>query len=507
MVATLLSRILGVGREIVFANHFGTTAEAGAYRAAFRVPDTLYLLIVGGALGSSLIPVFSRFLGQNDQEKAWRLANTVVNYAMMVLVACSALAWLLTPVIVQTILAPGFDPASQQLTIELTRTLLLQPFFMGLGGIALALLNGSERFFWPALAPLIYNFSIIAGIIFLSGPFGIQGVAIGVVIGAALYLLVQLPALIRLGFYWRPVLDSEAPGAKQVLVALGPRLMGQAAFQANFFVATNLGSGLVDGTSRVAAFENAYQLFMLPHGIFAISLATVAFPAMARLYGQNDMVGMKHTLTSSLRQVLFFALPAALGLGILARPIVQTLLQSGQFNTESTELVSQTLFCFSFGLVSYGVVEIVTRAFYALHDTRTPVTVALVTVALNLVLSMILIHPLQQGGLALALAFSTTLEMILLTWLLRRRIGPFELNDSGSLILAIFKIAVAADIMGAVLLLALRLLEGPLENGGKLVTLVLTILLVGLGGAVYAGAAYLLKLDELRSALRRFIRR
>lgn len=507
MGATLLSRILGVVRDIVLSNQFGTSDQYGAYTAAFRIPDTLYLLIIGGALGSSLIPVFSRFLGQGDQANAWRLANTVVNYSMVVLTISTVLAWIFAPFIVSTLLAPNFPEDTKNLTIELTRLLLIQPLFMGLGGIALALLNGSENFVWPALAPLVYNFSIIAGALFLAGPFGIHGVAFGVIFGALLYLIVQLPALFRLGFYWRPTLDRDTPGAGQVLKALGPRLLGQAAFQANFFIATNLGSRLDQGPERVSAFTYAYQLFMLPHGVFAISLATVAFPAMARFLGENNLTGMKQAMMGSLRQVLFLTLPAALGLGILARPIVTTLYESGKFTSESTNLVSITVLCFSFGLVSYGMVEILTRGFYALHDTKTPVIIALVTVGLNLVLSMFLIGPLQQGGLALALALSTTGEMILLYWFLTRQIGPLAPGDSDSFLLTVFKIGIAADLMGIVLLVGLRVLQVPLENGGKLGALLVTILLVGIGGAVYAGTAYMLKLEELRSVVRRFVKR
>ncbi|OJV95995.1 MAG: murein biosynthesis integral membrane protein MurJ [Chloroflexi bacterium 54-19] len=507
MGATLLSRILGVVRDIVLTNKYGTTDDYAAYLAAYRIPDTLYLLIIGGALGSSLIPVFSRFLGRGERENAWRLANAVVNYSMVVLAVCSALAWLFAPAIVSTILAPNFPEETKRLTTDLTRLLLLQPFFMGLGGIALALLNGSENFVWPAVAPLIYNLSIIGGTLFLTGPFGIQGVALGAIIGSFLYLLVQVPTLYRLGFYFRPSLDSQAPGAKQVLRALLPRLLGQAAFQANFFIATNLGSGLEQGPARVTAFNLAYQLFMLPHGVFAISLATVAFPAMARFLGENNLAGMKETLIGALRQVFFLALPAALGLGILARPIVMTLYQSGKFDSASTDLVSPTVLCFSFGLVSYGVVEILTRGFFALHDTRTPVMVALVTVGLNFILSVLLIGPLQQGGLALALALSTTAEMVLLYWFLTRQVGSLTEGNTDVLLVAIFKIGIAADLMGLVLLIGVKALQEPLANADKIGVIIITFFLIGLGGAVYAGAAYLLRLEELRSVVRRFVRR
>lgn len=516
MGATLASRLLGVLRESVLAYQFGTSADIGAYRAAFRIPDTLYLLFIGGALGSSLIPVFSSFLGQKESAKAWRLANAVVNYAMVALVIFSGLAWLLAPVLVGQVLAPGFvdDPATFQKTVDLSRLLILQPFFLGLGGIALALLNGSEKFFWPAIAPLIYNFSIILGVLFLADPLGIFGVAWGVLIGAVFYFLIQFPALKRAGFYWRPGLPRNVPGARQVMGALGPRLLGQAAFQLNFFVITNLASRLSDGPGKVAALENAYQLFMLPHGIFAISLATVAFPAMSRLVGAGNLSGMVATLGSSLRQVLFLTLPASVGLALLAEPIVKTILASGQFNQRSVELVSFALVCFSFGLVGYGVVEILTRAFYAMQDTITPVAITILTVALNTGLSILLLRPLEHGGLALALALSTTLEMGLLALLLHRKIHTFMVASARAALLSMSRIILAAALMGAVLLVLRFLFATPLDNanvqsqiGAKLFVVFLTGIMIILGGAVYGITAYLLRVEELQTVVRRFIRR
>ncbi len=505
MAATFLSRILGQVREIVLARAFGTQDDYAAYKAAFRIPDTLFLLIIGGALGSALIPVFSRFLGENEQAKAWRLANAVVNWAMGVLVLSCVLAWIFAPTIVTTVLAPGYAPATQELTINLTRLLLLQPLFIGLGGIAVALLNSNGLFFWPAFAPLFYNLSIIVGAVFLVGPFGIYGVVIGVIVGAILYPLIQIPSLLKIGFYWRPLLDRDAPGLGTVAKVLGPRLLGTAAFQANFFIATNLGSGLAQGANKVAAFEYAYQLFMLPHGIFALSLANVAFPTMARLLGEGNLAGMKRVVSGGLRQVVFLALPASVGLGLLARPIVRSLLQSGNFGNRDTELVSHALLFFSFGLVSYGLVEVLTRAFYALQDSLTPVVIALGVVALNLIFSLSLIGPLEQGGLALSLALSTTAEMILLGWLLRHKLH--RLDDEGKLLPAVGKIMVATGAMALVLWVAIGLLRSPLESGGKLVVLALTLGLVGLGGGVYAAAAWLLRLEELRLIVRRFVRR
>jgi putative peptidoglycan lipid II flippase len=494
-------------RDIIVAATFGTQGDYNAYVAAFRIPDLLYLLIIGGALGSALIPVFSRFLGQGEDEKAWRLANAVINTALAAVLVISLLVFFIAPQVVTNLLAPGFknQPDLLDKTINLTRLLLLQPILLGLGGIAMALLNGTNHFLWPALAPLFYNFCIILGVIFLSGAWGVYGMAIGVIIGAGIYLLVQIPALIRLGLRYRPTLDWQAPGLGEVFRVLGPRLIGQGVFQFNMLVITNLASLI--SVSSVSGFNYAFQLFMLPHGIFAISVATVTFPAMARLYGAGDLDGLKATFARSLRQIIFFALPAALGLALLARPLVTMIYQLGQFDKNSTELVSQTLTFFTFGLVAYGVVEIVTRAFYALQDTRSPVIIAILTVALNIFLSSVLgrEETLATGGLALSLALATNFEMCALLWLLHRKIGSLT-GPQESLLIPLLKITVAADIMAAVLWVGLHFLNPVLAEANKFSVILLTLGLIGLGAVTYAGVSLVLGVGELKSALRRFRR-
>ncbi len=507
MLATVGSRGLGLLREVVMAAQFGTSGEINAYIAAFRIPDLLYLLLIGGALGSALIPVFSRFIGQNEAEKAWRLANAVINTSLIAIVVVSLCTYFIAPQLVRNLIAPDLSPELQATTINLTRLLLLQPLFLGLGGIAMALLNGTEHFLWPALAPLFYNGCIILGALFLAGPFGVYGVAYGVIIGAGIYLLVQFPALLRVGLRYRPKLDSSAPGLGEVLKVLGPRLIGQAAFQFNFFIITNLASRIGDGSS-ISGLNYAFQLFMLPHGIFAMSVATVAFPAMSRLFGAGDMNGVKTTFSRSLRQIVFFALPASLGLALLARPIVATLLQFGKFGKTSTELVSQGLVYFTFGLLAYGVVEIITRAFYALQDTRTPVIIVVMTVGLNIILSSILgrEQTLGTGGLALSLALATNFEMLALLWLLYRKIGSFSVPGE-DLLLPMVKIFLAADFMAAMLWLATRFLNEVILDANKLLIIAVTLGLIGLGAIAYGGAALVLGIDELKGVARRFLRR
>jgi len=503
MGATLASRVLGLLREAVVAAKFGTSDDYSAYYAAFKIPDALYLLIIGGALGSALIPVFSGFLGKGEAEKAWRLANSVINISFVVLLVAALLAFIFAPQLVSLVIAPNFPPPAKELTANLARMLLIQPLLLGLGGIFMALLNGSEHFLIPALAPIFYNLCIIGGALLLGDRLGVFGLAWGVVTGAAIYLTIQIPALVRMGWRYQPRFDRNAPGSREVLKALGPRLVGQAAFQINFIVITNLASAQ---PKTLSAIGYAFQILMLPHGLFAMSVAVVSFPAMSRQFGAGDIAGLKLTLVKGMRQIFFFALPASLGLGLLARPIVRSLLEFGTFSEQSTDLVSYALIFFSLGLVAYGIVEIITRAFYAMQDTATPVTIAVLTIGINIGLSLLLLQPLGHGGLALSLAITNTLEMILLLWLISRKLGKLD-PDGGQLWLGAFKIALAADFMGCFLLGVNFFLSEPLAKLSKFPLIILTLLIVAIAGAIYAATAWLLKVEELNTVARRFLRR
>jgi putative peptidoglycan lipid II flippase len=501
MGATLLSRVLGLARDIVITHQFRAGDQLSAYYAAFRIPDALYLLIIGGALGSALIPVFSRFLGQNQPEQAWRLANAIVNFSLVALLLAATFTFISAPLLVDWLIAPGYKPELRDLTINLTRLLLIQPIFLGLGGIAMALLNGTQHFTLPALAPVIYNVCLILGALFLAEPLGIYGLVAGVLVGAVLYLAIQIPVLIRLGLHYRPGLDRSAPGLGEVLKVLGPRLLGQAAFQANFIAMTNLASS---NSENVTFLTLAYGLLMLPFGIFALSTATVAFPAMAKQFGAGDMEGFKKTFSNGVRQISFFCLPAAVGLVLLRRPIVRTLYEGGLFGPHQVDGVSEPLLFFGLALLSYGLAEIATRAFYAMHDTRTPVTITIATIVLNVILGKILVGAWGASGLALGLSVTTTIEMALLLIYLRPKMGKLLEAEAP---LTLLKMLGAAGTMAVVLGLSTFILDNVLVQAGKLAIIGLTLILIALGGIIYAVAAYLLRIEELRGTLNRITNR
>ncbi|MCL5256887.1 MAG: murein biosynthesis integral membrane protein MurJ, partial [Chloroflexi bacterium] len=385
MAGYLASRVLGLVREMVIGARFGTSGEYDAYVAAFRIPDLLFLLLMGGALASSFIPVFTGYLARNDSRRAWRLATYTINGSLVVLVAASAVTAVFAGQLVPWLIAPGMSPPQQALAVDLTRILLLSPLFLGLGGIAMGILNSHQSFLLPAFAPVAYNIFIIFGAVALVPFFGVRGLAMGVVLGAAANFLIQVPGLRRLGFKYTSALNTRDRGLRKVLTLLLPRLLGQAAFQINFIVITNIASRLAVGS--VSALNYAYLLMLLPHGVFALSLSAVVFPQMALQYGGRQIDEMRDTLSKGLKTLLFLTLPSAVGLMILREPVVRLLLQFGSFTGHSTEMVAWALLFFSAGIPAYAVVEIMTRAFYALHDTKTPVFASVTTIAVNIVLS------------------------------------------------------------------------------------------------------------------------
>ncbi len=500
-VAFIANRVLGLLRDVIIAGKFGTRADLDAYYAAFRIPDFLFLVIASGAFGAAFIPIFTGFLERDEETAAWVLASSTLNAAFYALTALSALGFLFAGPLVRTIVAPGLTAAQQTLATDLTRILLLQPLFLGLGGAAMGILNAQHKFLWPALAPVTYNLGIIVGALALAPRYGVKGLAYGVVIGAVGHFLTQLPALARVMRYY-PVVSLRVPGMRQVGALLIPRMFGQAVFALNFVIVTNFASRLGEG--RVSGFQYGYTLFLLPHGVFALSAATVLFPTLARLAGAGDWGEFRARYAATLRSVLFFIVPATAALIVLRTAIPEAIYQLGAFNATSTGLTATALGALATGLVAYAVVEIVTRAFYALQDTRTPVIAGVLTIALNLPLSWFLSKAFGLGGLGLGLAVTTWLEMTILLVALRRRMGV----TAPGLADALARIFWAAAAMTVALMPCSWLLHNLHRAAGKSVAqLAFFLATLGIGAAVYLGVCSLLGVEEVRRVRGMVLRR
>jgi len=494
MAAFVISRLLGVARDMVIAAQLGTSDAADAYLVAFRIPDLIFALIAGGALASAFIPTFAGYLARQDRDGAWRLASGVINLLLVTLGALAALAALFAPALI-AILAPGFGTEKQAITVSLMRVMLICPTVFGISGLVMGILNAQQQFLLPGLAPSAYNIGIILGAWLLIPQFGPMGAAIGAVAGAVLHLLVQLPGLARCKMRYMPVLSLRDPGIRQVLWLMGPRVFGLAVVQVNILVTANLASRL--GTGAVAALDYAWRVVMLPQGVFAQSVATAAFPTFANQAARGEKDDLRGALMATLRAIFFLAIPAAAGLFMLRAPLIQALFERGKFQNASTEAVAQALMFYSPGLIAHSGIEIVTRAFYALHDTRTPVYLGAAAMLANIALSLLLIGPMRSAGLALANSIAAFTELALLLWFIRPRIGGLGgVRTWLALGKAVFSALAMAGAMWAFLALA------PVSNA----------ILRGGIGAIIGSAAHILTAlvigaDEIRTAMRMVLRR
>ncbi|MBI4675885.1 MAG: murein biosynthesis integral membrane protein MurJ [Chloroflexi bacterium] len=489
----VISKAMGLVREIVIAAQFGTSAQLDAYIAAFRVPDLLFNLVAGGALASALIPPFTKLLTQGDLRGGWRLAAQVINLVFVIVAALCIVAALFAEPIVRLTVGVGFTLDQQILTASLMRLMLVTPAVFAVSGIVMGILNAQHEFLLPAAAPAMYNLAIIGGALLLAPTLGVYGLAVGVVVGAFLHLLIQAPWLIRYGkrarIEYTASLGIYDAGVREVVRLVLPRTVGIAAVQLNFLVNTILASTLATGS--LAALNYAFLLVLLPIGVIAQSIATVLFPMFARMFAVNDMDGLRRAFSTGFRVTLFLTMPATIGLMLLARPIIQLVLEHGAFTAESTEMTLTALELFAVGLFAHAGLETITRAFYAMHDTATPVRIGVASVVLNVILSLVLIGPLKQGGLALANSIATILEMFVLLYLLRPRLQGI---DGRTLARSALKMLIgAAAMVGAIELLR----RMPLAQDAWF--------LLG-GGIVVGGGAYFLTMlvlrsDEIRLAL------
>jgi len=495
----VLSRLLGLVREVVLAHVFGAGRVYDAYVAAARPPETLFLIVAGGALGSAFIPTFAAYLVRGERGEAWRLASAVVNLITLFLVGLAALGAIFARPIVAWTLGQGFDAPTQALTARLMQVMLISPVIFGISGLLMGILNAHQRFLLPALAPALYNLGIIFGAVALAPSLGIFGAAWGAVIGSALHLLVQLPGLIALRPAYAPLLDARHPGVREVLRLMGPRVLGLAIVQVNFWVNIALASGMVEGS--VAALQRAWVILLLPQGVIAQSVANAVFPTFAVQAARDDLDALRRTLGQVLRSVLFLSLPASVGLLLLRLPLARLIYERGAFQPQDSQAVAWALLFYSLGLAFHSLLEVVTRAFYALHDTRTPVVVGGGAMLLNVALSLALMRVIGQpgslergpfGGLALANTLATTLETLALLILLRARLGGLEGRRLAG---AALRSGAASAGMGLAL-------GGLLPWMGRLGVIAGTLGGIAVGGAIYGGLALLLRSEEARLFVR-----
>ncbi len=493
--ATFLSRILGLVREQVFAYLFGAGFATDAFIAAFRIPNLLRDLFAEGALSSAFIPVFTDHLTNQGKEKAWELANLVLNLLLITLCVIVILGIIFSPYIVQLI-APGFDeePGKQELTTHLSRIMFPFLLLVALAALVMGILNTFRRFGVPALAPTMFNLGMIAGGLFLSPYFDppIIGMALGVLLGGLGQLAIQLPSLRRIGFKYRFKINLRHPGVKRILLLMAPATLGLASTQVNIFVNTLIASLLPQGS--VSYLNYSFRLMQFPIGVFGVAVATVTFPIISAFAVKKEMGKVLSTFGSSLKLVLFLTIPSAVFLAVASRPVISVLFQHGRFTYLDTVATSQALMFYCIGLFAYSSVRLTASTFYSMGDTKTPVKTSVVAVAVNIILNLILMHPLGYRGLALAASVAALTNLFLLLLILDKRIGPLDRKDIGG---TFSKILSSAGLMGATIWIYLKyfgLNLGTVQLPAKILEL-LIILILGL--VSYSVFSYLLRLPEL----------
>jgi putative peptidoglycan lipid II flippase len=513
LLGFMASGVLGLVRTAAFSATFGASAELDAFYAAQRIPEMLFTLVAGGALGSSFIPVFSRYLAADDTQGAWRLASAVMTLSMLAAAVFALLGILFAPVIVPALLVPGMTPFYQELTVRLTQLMLVTTVIFAASGLVMGILNAHQRFLFPALAMSMNNIGLIFGALviaywlpgsdYATGGANIYGLALGAILGAALHFMIQVPGLYTIRARLRLLVDWRVPGVREVLVLMGPRVLGLAVVQINFAVNVFFASSMTDGS--VTALNTAWILMFFALGVIAQSMGTAVFPSLSALAAENDMPGYRERLSGALRSVLLLAFPATVVMVLLGAPLIGTLFERGAWTQTHTQAAAWALSFFALGIAGHSLLEVLSRAFYALADTWTPVRIGIAAMVTNIILSIILIRligdpdALARGafaGLALANSLTTLLESAVLWWLLRRRVDG--IND-GHVIDGALRALLAALGMGAIIWLATSALAGRPD-------LVVLAAGAGAGGLSFALLALLLRIDEVRQLSQRLRR-
>ena len=448
--ATLLSRLMGYARDMVMSWAFGTGLAADAFYVAYRIPNLLRELLAEGSMSAAFIPVFTETLTKESRESARHLANAVFARLLVILAVLTLLGIIFAPFVVKAI-AWGFkgDLDKYATTVMLTRIMFPYLLFIGLAALAMGMLNSLRSFLAPALSPVMLNIMTIASILLSIWllPDPIYGVAVGVVLGGLFQFLIQVPGLRKQGMMMRPEFQPSHPGVAKIGKLALPIMLSSSVTQVNIFVSTILASFLATGSITYLFYGMRFIHF--PLGIFGIAIATAVLPTMSAQAARKETEAFRETLSLGLRLVFFIMFPAMAGLITLRIPIVNLLLEHGQFDRFSTHGTALALLYYAVGLWAFAGVRIVAQAFYALQDTKTPVKIAVLALCANILLSTVFIlwTPLNHGGLALAASLASMLNISLLTVQLRKKIGRM---DGGRILNSLLKIVPASVAMGVI---------------------------------------------------------
>jgi len=524
MGSFIASRVLGLLRNSMFAFVFGAAHISDAYVQAFFIPDTIFNIVAGGALSSAFIPVFVKYMvDEKDEKTAWHVASSALNLAIAIMIALALIVIIFAGQIVP-LYNPGASAAQISLTVSLTRIMLLQAIALGSGVIITSVLQARQNFLLFAVGTVLYNVGLIIGL--LPGIYlalhgqrndivAVYAATFGVVLGALLQVGIQIPGLFEVGMRYRLAFDWRHPGVIQIGRLMLPRIVSAAMLSTTTFVDRYLLSFLgavvvaIPLAGLITEYYQAFQILMLPMGVFGMAVSTAAFPTLAEYVARNRMERVRSVILETLRGILFMSIPSSVGLIVLSLPIIQVLLEHGRYNLGEAQNAALTLEFFAVGLVGHTSVEILTRSFFALRDSRTPVTISVLQFILKIALSLILINAAFWGpqwgmaGLALSTSIAALVEAVALLLILNQRLEGLQLRDlghfTGRVLLAALGMGLAVLII-RLLLDAILVTTDPGQSLGVLGTIAATFKLVvemGIGLFVYIRLARLLHIEEI----------
>jgi putative peptidoglycan lipid II flippase len=503
MLSFAVAKGISLAQTFIIADVFGAGQEWDAFVTANRIPELIFTLIAGGALSFAFIPVFSKYLAIGVRERAWQIASSVINSFFLISLFASVVAFVTAPWIVSNVVAPGFDSASIDQTVHLMRLLLLGTLVFSVSGTVMGILQSHNHFLLPALAPIMYDLGILFGVIVLIPRMGLQGIAIGAILGAVLHLGIQVPGLIHYRARWWPRLGLREPEFWHIVRLMIPRVLGLGVFSLNIIIMNNIASRL--GTGSVSALDWGWRLTQIPQTLLGTAMGIVIFPTLAALSASALLDSKRSAMSGALRFIIVSTIPAAFGLIAIGRPLVR-LLERGAFDSATGDLVYATIIGFSIGLVAMSVLEVAARSFYADQDTWTPLWAALVGSSVNLVLSLWLSGILTGAamlpgvaggvaGLALANSLGILIEVGILLAIQSRRWAGIQ---EARLLRTLARTTFASTIM-ATGVIGFSIVWGTIvPPGGFALDIMHVFLGVIVGGLLFLGAAILLRMEEVQ---------
>lgn len=443
--AMFLAKILGLVRNIVFANFYGTGFEATAFFTASRIPLQLLDITLGAAISSTFIPVFNEFMQKHGKERAVAFANNFLNVIIVVSLVLSILGIFFAVPIVNVI-APDLDVQTMELTVKLSQILFPVLLFTAVAYVFVGFLQSLDEFNIPAIISVVSNGILILYLLLFNNKFGVEGAAIAMLIGWGTQVLIQLPTAIKKGFKYKFKIDFKDEGLKKVVKLALPILISSWVQPINNIVNLRLASGLEDGQA-VSAIEYAYTLYLIVVGVFSYTLSNIIFPALSKLSADKQDGEFKEVIKKAVKISMFFIIPMAVGIGLLSEDIIRLIYERGEFTAHSTILTSSALKFYAIGMIGYGIMEVLNKAFYAMQDAKTPMVVSGVAIILNVALSIVLVKYMGYTGLPLAASFTSVLTSIIMLWRINQKSrGIVDKETFKELI----KVIISAVAMGVV---------------------------------------------------------